>query len=214
MTAARTATATREPGSKAPGRLSRERILDAALAMVREEGVDGLSLRRLTRKLGVSPMALYNHVENKNDLLRGVLDLLVRRAAAFEPGVEPDDWRAWTTESFLRVYRSLREQSELVALTIGLEELTPATREASEVALGVLQRAGFAAPDAVRLFSTLSRFVLGAVMLPMIRVSPAGTEALSPDESVRHGIELILDGFAFQSLVEVRFAEASSSKAV
>ncbi|MEM7413469.1 MAG: TetR family transcriptional regulator [Myxococcota bacterium] len=190
-------------------RLSRQRVLETALDVVRQEGADRLSLRAVSQRLGVTPMALYNHFENKNDLLAGVLDLLVREAAAFDHDVPRDDWRAWTKESFLGMYASLRDHPGLVALTVGLDELTPATREASGLALTVLRDAGFSAEDAVRLFATLSRFVLGSVMLPMLRVSPPEVVPQSPDDSVRAGIETIIDGFAFSSLVEARLGRST-----
>ena len=191
--------------------LSRRLVLEAALDVVRQEGVDRLSLRRVSQRLGVTPMALYNHFESKKELLAGVLDLLVREAAAFDHEVPRDDWRAWTTESFLRMYSSLRDHQGLVALTVGLDQLTPATREASDLALTVLLDAGFSSEDSVRLFATLSRFVLGAVMLPMLRVSPPEVVPQSPDDSVRAGVETIIDGFAFSSLVEARLGRSTPS---
>lgn len=185
-------------------RLSRRIILEAALGIVQTEGVHRLSVRRLTQALGVSPMAVYKHFDSKNAILAGVLDLLVREEAIFGDATSHSDWREWAHEAFFRMYSSLREHHELVALTIGLSELTPATREASEAALSVLRDAGFTSEEAVRLFSTLSRFVLGAVMLPMIRISPDDAAALSPEDSVRQGISTVIDGFSFGSLVEAR----------
>ena len=204
-----------EPGADTPKRgrrgLSRLLVLEAALDIVRLEGADRLSLRRVSQRLGVTPMALYNHFDNKNALLAGVLDLLVQEAAAFEHEVPREDWREWTTQSFLGMYASLRDHPGLVALTVGLKELTPATREASDLALTILRDAGFSSGDSVRLFATLSRFVLGAVMLPMLRVSPPEVVPQSPDDSVRSGIETIIDGFAFSSLVEARLGRSTQS---
>ncbi|HEX6257284.1 MAG TPA: TetR/AcrR family transcriptional regulator [Euzebyales bacterium] len=55
-------------------RLSRGRIVEAAGAVVRSEGIDALSMRRVARELGCSPMALYRHVTDRDDLLRCLLD--------------------------------------------------------------------------------------------------------------------------------------------
>ena len=52
--------------------LSRTRIVDAALAMIDRDGVDAFSMRLLAAELGVTPMALYNHVGGKLELLRSV----------------------------------------------------------------------------------------------------------------------------------------------
>lgn len=55
-------------------RLSRDGIVEAARAVVDGAGIDGLSMRRVARELGCSPMALYRHVEDRDDLLRLLLD--------------------------------------------------------------------------------------------------------------------------------------------
>src|SRR3954452_15061476 len=62
--------ATREP-------LSRERILREALRIAYEGGVDALTMRRLGDELGYEAMSLYRHIANKDDLLNGMLDLVL-----------------------------------------------------------------------------------------------------------------------------------------
>ena len=57
--------------------LSRERILRAAVALADRDGVDSLSMRKLAQELGVVPMALYKHVANKEEMLDGMLDVVV-----------------------------------------------------------------------------------------------------------------------------------------
>ena len=54
--------------------LSRERVLEAAVALADEGGIDALSMRKLADQLGVKAMSLYNHVANKDDLLDGIVD--------------------------------------------------------------------------------------------------------------------------------------------
>ena len=57
--------------------LTRERVLRAAIALADDDGVEALSMRRLGHELGVEAMSLYNHVASKNDLLDGMVDLVV-----------------------------------------------------------------------------------------------------------------------------------------
>ena len=57
--------------------LSRERILEAAVQLVDEQGIEALSMRRLGQALGYEAMSLYNHLSNKDDLLDGILDLVL-----------------------------------------------------------------------------------------------------------------------------------------
>lgn len=53
--------------------LTRERILEAALSLVDEEGIEALSMRRLAKGLGVDPMAIYHHLSNKRALLSALI---------------------------------------------------------------------------------------------------------------------------------------------
>ncbi len=71
--------------------LSRERVLEAAVALADEHGIDAVSMRRVGQELGVEAMSLYNHVANKDDLLDGMVENVVREIdiVAGEPG----EWR-------------------------------------------------------------------------------------------------------------------------
>ena len=70
--------------------LSRQRVLSAAVALADEGGVDALSMRKLAQELGVVPMALYKHVAHKNELLDGMIDVLV---GEIDPPVADTDWK-------------------------------------------------------------------------------------------------------------------------
>lgn len=70
--------------------LTRSRILSEAIAVADAEGVAGLSMRKLAQRLGAGPMSLYTHVENKDDLLEGMVDLVV---GDVEPPAPGEDWR-------------------------------------------------------------------------------------------------------------------------
>ena len=65
------------PESGSRGSLTRELVLRAALQIMDESGIESLSMRLLGTRLGVEAMSLYNHVTNKDDILDGVLDLVV-----------------------------------------------------------------------------------------------------------------------------------------
>ena len=70
--------------------LNRERVLDAAVVLADEVGIESLSMRRLAQELGVVPMALYKHVANKEELLDGMVDAIVGEIAPAVPG---PDWK-------------------------------------------------------------------------------------------------------------------------
>ena len=70
--------------------LSKERVLDAAVALADEGGVDALSMRKIAQALGVVPMALYKHVANKNELLDGMIDAVI---GEIDPPDGGADWK-------------------------------------------------------------------------------------------------------------------------
>jgi AcrR family transcriptional regulator len=78
--------------------LSRERVLAAAVAIADEQGVDALSMRRLANELHVVPMALYKHVANKDELLDGMIDVVVSEIDTPNDGV---DWKTAVRERIL-----------------------------------------------------------------------------------------------------------------
>ena len=69
--------------------LSRDRILQAALELADEDGIESLTMRKLGQALGFEAMSLYNHVANKDDVLDGILDLVL---AESEPPSPAGDW--------------------------------------------------------------------------------------------------------------------------
>jgi AcrR family transcriptional regulator len=82
--------------------LSKERVLDAAVALADEGGVDALSMRKIAQALGVVPMALYKHVAHKNELLDGMIDVVV---GEIDP---PDGGTDWKTAIRRRVLSARR----------------------------------------------------------------------------------------------------------
>lgn len=70
--------------------LSRERVLHAAVALADEAGVESLSMRKLSQKLDVVPMALYKHVANKEELLDGMVEVIV---SEIDTRVRDENWK-------------------------------------------------------------------------------------------------------------------------
>jgi AcrR family transcriptional regulator len=70
--------------------LTRERVLRAAIALADRDGIEALSMRKLGQELGVDAMAMYRHVRSKDDLLDGVIELIV---GEFERPAATSDWK-------------------------------------------------------------------------------------------------------------------------
>jgi AcrR family transcriptional regulator len=83
-----------------PARLSREQIIATAVAMLLEGTAEGFSIHRLARALEVTPMAIYRHVDHKDDLMQAVAVELLER---FQPRIPDADWqdqlRAWARQT-------------------------------------------------------------------------------------------------------------------
>jgi AcrR family transcriptional regulator len=84
--------------------LSRQRVLLAAVELADREGADGLSMRRLAGELGVVPMALYKHVANKEEMLDGMIDVVI---GEIDPPRTDTDWKTAIRERILSARRAL-----------------------------------------------------------------------------------------------------------
>ena len=83
--------------------LNAERIADAALELVDEKGVQAFTLRGVARRLNVTPMALYHHVKDKEELAALVVDAVVMSVPRDE---ETGDWKEdlWLMARWMRAY--------------------------------------------------------------------------------------------------------------
>src|ERR671911_311150 len=79
--------------------LTRRRILEAAVRIMDADGLDAVTMRRLGRELGVEAMSLYNHVQDKDDILEGVTERVMNEFE-FPPsaGHWAEDARAMSRE--------------------------------------------------------------------------------------------------------------------
>jgi AcrR family transcriptional regulator len=142
--------------------LSRRRILVAALRLVDEHGLDGLSMRKLAASLGVEAMSLYTHVPSKSALLTGVLELLIA-----ELDVPTEEGLPWV-ERLKRGARSFRRVAHrhpaFVRLLTTQQEYTEVLLRPTEVGLGVLRAAGLGPTQAAFAYQTLMGYLLGALI--------------------------------------------------
>ncbi|MEU4477714.1 TetR/AcrR family transcriptional regulator C-terminal domain-containing protein [Micromonospora sp. NPDC023966] len=84
--------------------LNRDRVLHAAVALADHSGVESVSMRNLAQELGVVPMALYKHVANKEELLDGMVDVIV---GEIDPPADGTDWKSAIRQRILSARRAL-----------------------------------------------------------------------------------------------------------
>jgi AcrR family transcriptional regulator len=85
-------------------RLTKQRVLRAAVELADQIGIESVSMRRLAEELGVVPMALYKHVANKEDVLDGMVDVVV---AEIDPPLRDTDWKSEVRQRILSARRVL-----------------------------------------------------------------------------------------------------------
>ncbi len=80
-----------EPTTEGRAPLSKERVLLAAVELADRDGIEALSMRKLGQELGVDAMALYRHVQNKDAMLDGIVEVIT---AEIDRTTATDDWKA------------------------------------------------------------------------------------------------------------------------
>lgn len=141
--------------------LSRDRVIDAALKVADDGGVEALSMRSVAAALGVEAMSLYRYVRDKDDLVLGVADRVVAEIEVPPPGTpwrEAMRRRAWSARDvFLR-----RPSAALVVESCST--MTPARLAYADAVVGRLMADGFDPTLAYRAFLLLDAYVYGFVM--------------------------------------------------
>jgi AcrR family transcriptional regulator len=150
--------------------LTRERVVEEALAVIAQDGVEALTMRGLAARLGVVPGAVYRHVRNKQQLQDLVLDGVLA-----EVDVHLDLSLAWTEQLKLLAHR-LRAVLEAHPGVAGIlktrDPLGPHSLVLAEAFLGPLQTAGFGNRDAGLAFFLLVDYTIGfAVSSPPTSVN-------------------------------------------
>ncbi|HEY4427718.1 MAG TPA: TetR/AcrR family transcriptional regulator [Solirubrobacteraceae bacterium] len=138
-------------------RLSRARVLEAAIALADEAGLEAFSMRALAQELGVVPMALYKHVANKDELLDGMVDIVF---GEIELPSGDADWRS----AMRRRAVSTREALTRHGWAIGMMESRrpgPANLRNHDATMGALREAGFPFEVAIHAYSVQDAYIYG-----------------------------------------------------
>jgi AcrR family transcriptional regulator len=120
--------------------LTKERILRAAAALADEGGVESLSMRRLAQELDVVPMALYKHVANKDEMLDGMVDVVV---GEIDPPLVDADWKTTMRERILSARRALLRHPWASQVIESRAEPTPMVIAYMDSMMGIFRSGGF-----------------------------------------------------------------------
>jgi TetR/AcrR family transcriptional regulator, tetracycline repressor protein len=197
----------RAPGRTPWGSITRAQIIEAAMTVVKAGGYDQMTVRSLAAELGVSPMSLYRHIRDKDDLLDEVVDRLL--ANAWRPRCAKEDWRAWMAEAADRLRRLLVSQPAALHVYLRHPVVSPAAIARMEAMMSVLRRAGAEEQAARRAYAAVHTYTIGFAALESSRVSwaprGAATDSLADElatytapEQFAEGLRYLLDGFEHQ----------------
>lgn len=120
--------------------LSRERVLRAAVTLADEVGIESLSMRRLGHELGVEAMSLYNHVASKDDLLDGMVDVVVGEIDAPADG---SDWKAAMRRRAISAREVLMRHPWAPAVIESRTNATPTILKYMDSIIGIFRNGGF-----------------------------------------------------------------------
>jgi AcrR family transcriptional regulator len=148
------ATATR--AARVP--LTRERVLDGAIAIADRDGIHALTIRSLATELGVKPMSVYHHVPGKEAILDGIVDAVFAQMELPDVG---GDWRRELRRRCVSTRAVLRRHPWAVPLLETRTNPGPATLRHHDVTLGVMYAAGFPGPLVQHGIAFLDAFVYG-----------------------------------------------------
>lgn len=155
-----------------PARISRQEILKAALKLL-ERGDGQITMTGLARSLGVAPMTLYGHVQNREDLIEGVSALVLDQ---LELTIDNDcPWQQQVRQWVIAVRDHLLSYPQVVKL-LGRGQLPVAWVRLHCKLIRLLQSAGFdhqALADAAR---WVPQYTIGVVMLAQARGESANPE--------------------------------------
>ena len=138
--------------------LSRDQVLQAAVALADEGGVGALSMRKLGQVLGVEAMSLYNHVAGKADLLDGMIDVVFS-----EIGLPPavGGWKSAMRARALSARAVLGRHRWAIGLMESRKTPGPATLRHHDAVLGCLRGAGFSVELTAHAYSLLDSYIYG-----------------------------------------------------
>ena len=188
--------------------LTKPRIIDAALAVIDEHGLDGLTMRALADHLEVTATALYYHFAGRDELLQAIVE---RQTAKLVKKIDLNgDWRDQVRTLITGVVDELSQHPDLAVWIITTQARQASVLQVHESLLGILVDAGFAPRAAIHAKGHLFRFLIGHLVLANapegkpwkrlprryahLRSTGPAHDMIDRDELFRDGLDTILRG--------------------
>src|SRR3954471_4871607 len=150
-----------EPASDGRAQLSRERVLDTAVAFADRHGLDALSMRKLGQELGASAMSAYYYFANKERLLDGMVDVVF---GEIEPPSLELDWQTAMRRRAVSTREALTRHRWAIGHMEGRTDHGPANLRLHDAALGCLRAAAFSLEATVHAYSVQDAYIYGFLL--------------------------------------------------
>ena len=179
--------------------LTRERIVRRALEIADAQGLDAASFRRLAADLGVTPMALYRHVEDRDDLLGAMTDLVMSEIEVPDPGLEtPDEWASVLRDTVRSAVSAYARHPAARALSSS-PRLSARSAVVTEALIRLLGAAGFSERESLVVIQRISDAALAEpwTLPPSIPEFPgieAAARQTTPEDPRAFGIDVVMAG--------------------
>ncbi len=164
--------------------LSRERVLQEALQLVDEGGLESLSMRKLALQLGVQAMSLYNHVKNKDEIIDGIVDRVV---SEIEVPRFDLDWKTAMRRRSTSAHEMLLRHPWATMPLVSRINVGPAMLSYINATLGCLHEAGFSLEMADHIWNVLDSHIYGFTLQEL----NFPVEAENYSEAAKTGLPLI-----------------------
>ncbi|MFE2582602.1 TetR/AcrR family transcriptional regulator [Streptomyces sp. NPDC059378] len=149
--------------------LTADRIVRAAIELLDSEGLDGLNMRSLAKRLGSAATAVYWHIKTKDDLVRLAGDAIWHEVEL--PDLATTDWRTAATAHAGSMHAMLTRHPWLVQAFGSHLLYGPGQARNNDLSLAIYEKAGFASDDADWAAASVFTFVLGSALGPAAQVS-------------------------------------------
>ena len=157
----------RKPGKRGRPPLPRQRIVEAALALIDRDGAEALSMRSLANELGSGTATLYRHVAHRADIIALVVDAVFADAGLTTgplPGEREGGWSERLRRLGHAMFEVLRRHPGVTRLLVEALPAGPHAMRLRETCIELLLLEGFAPGVAGTIFASLSRYVLGSAL--------------------------------------------------
>jgi TetR/AcrR family tetracycline transcriptional repressor len=142
--------------------LTRQLISSVAADLIKEQGLEALTMRTMAARLGVSAMALYHHVEDKDEIVRLIGDDILAQIDL--PDAESGEWRQLLTDAVIATHEALLNVPGISSVLL-TRTLLPNARRLLFFCIQQFERAGLSPEEAKLAYAGLHQLSIGRLMV-------------------------------------------------